>query len=82
MFNKKVLLITGRTGSFGNAMLKRFLATDIAEIRIFSRVKRSRMICASSIVTTRLSLTLGMFGIFLASKTPCMMWIIFFTLQR
>jgi UDP-N-acetylglucosamine 4,6-dehydratase len=37
MFKDKVLLITGGTGSFGNAVLKRFLTTDIKEIRIFSR---------------------------------------------
>jgi len=34
MFNGKKLLITGGTGSFGNAVLKRFLNTDIVEIRI------------------------------------------------
>jgi UDP-N-acetylglucosamine 4,6-dehydratase len=37
MFKNKVLLITGGTGSFGNALLRRFLNTDIKEIRIFSR---------------------------------------------
>ncbi|MCI9421138.1 MAG: polysaccharide biosynthesis protein [Dorea sp.] len=37
MFSKKILLITGGTGSFGNAALNRFLDTDIGEIRIFSR---------------------------------------------
>lgn len=37
MFTGKTLLITGGTGSFGNAVLDRFLATDIGEIRIFSR---------------------------------------------
>ncbi len=37
MFKGKTLLITGGTGSFGNAVLKRFLETEIAEIRIFSR---------------------------------------------
>lgn len=37
MFNSKTLLITGGTGSFGNAVLDRFLTTDIKEIRIFSR---------------------------------------------
>ncbi len=37
LFKDKVLLITGGTGSFGNAVLNRFLETDIAEIRIFSR---------------------------------------------
>ena len=37
MFSNKVLLITGGTGSFGNAVLERFLDSDIREIRIFSR---------------------------------------------
>ena len=37
IFKDKVLMITGGTGSFGNAVLNRFLKTDIAEIRIFSR---------------------------------------------
>ena len=37
MFKNKTLLITGGTGSFGNAVLQRFLHTDISEIRIFSR---------------------------------------------
>jgi UDP-glucose 4-epimerase len=37
MFKNKVLLITGGTGSFGNAVLDRFLKTGIKEIRIFSR---------------------------------------------
>lgn len=37
VFKNKILLITGGTGSFGNAVLKRFLNTDIKEIRVFSR---------------------------------------------
>tara|TARA_A100001015_G_scaffold319774_1_gene443804 strand:- start:2079 stop:3098 length:1020 start_codon:yes stop_codon:yes gene_type:complete len=37
MFKNKTLLITGGTGSFGNAVLRKFLSTDIKEIRIFSR---------------------------------------------
>lgn len=37
LFTQKILLITGGTGSFGNAVLNRFLTTDIGEIRIFSR---------------------------------------------
>ncbi|MDD4156623.1 MAG: polysaccharide biosynthesis protein, partial [Candidatus Cloacimonetes bacterium] len=37
LFTNRTLLITGGTGSFGNAVLKRFLDTDIKEIRIFSR---------------------------------------------
>lgn len=42
MFKDKVLLITGGTGSFGNAVLERFLDTDIAEIRIFSRDEKKQ----------------------------------------
>jgi UDP-N-acetylglucosamine 4,6-dehydratase len=42
MFDKKILLITGGTGSFGNAVLTRFLDTDIAEIRIFSRDEKKQ----------------------------------------
>lgn len=42
MFEKKTLLITGGTGSFGNAVLKRFLQTDIQEIRIFSRDEKKQ----------------------------------------
>ena len=42
MFNNKTLLITGGTGSFGNAVLRRCLDTDIAEIRIFSRDEKKQ----------------------------------------
>lgn len=42
MFKNKVLLITGGTGSFGNAVLKRFLNTGIKEIRIFSRDEKKQ----------------------------------------
>lgn len=42
IFNGKTLLITGGTGSFGNAVLKRFLDTDIKEIRIFSRDEKKQ----------------------------------------
>lgn len=41
-FKDKTLLITGGTGSFGNAVLKRFLTTDIGEIRIFSRDEKKQ----------------------------------------
>ncbi len=37
MFDDKVLMITGGTGSFGNAVLRRFLDTGVREIRVFSR---------------------------------------------
>ena len=42
VFENKVLLITGGTGSFGNAVLNRFLKTDIGEIRIFSRDEKKQ----------------------------------------
>ena len=42
IFKDKTLMITGGTGSFGNAVLKRFLETDIAEIRIFSRDEKKQ----------------------------------------
>ena len=42
LFTKKILLITGGTGSFGNAVLNRFLDTDIKEIRIFSRDEKKQ----------------------------------------
>jgi UDP-N-acetylglucosamine 4,6-dehydratase len=42
MFNNKTLLITGGTGSFGHAVLHRFLDTDIKEIRIFSRDEKKQ----------------------------------------
>lgn len=42
MFKDKTLLITGGTGSFGNTVLKRFLDTDIKEIRIFSRDEKKQ----------------------------------------
>ena len=37
MFDNKILMITGGTGSFGKEVLKRFLSTNVKEIRIFSR---------------------------------------------
>lgn len=42
IFKDRTLMITGGTGSFGNAVLKRFLDTDIAEIRIFSRDEKKQ----------------------------------------
>ena len=42
VFKDKVLLITGGTGSFGNAVLRRFLTSDIREIRIFSRDEKKQ----------------------------------------
>lgn len=42
MFNDKTLMITGGTGSFGHAVLKRFLSTNVREIRIFSRDEKKQ----------------------------------------
>jgi UDP-N-acetylglucosamine 4,6-dehydratase/5-epimerase len=42
MFDNKILLITGGTGSFGNAVLRKFLATGVREIRIFSRDEKKQ----------------------------------------
>ncbi len=42
IFNNRILLITGGTGSFGNAVLRRFLSLDIKEIRIFSRDEKKQ----------------------------------------
>lgn len=42
LFTGKTLMITGGTGSFGNAVLNRFLKTDISEIRIFSRDEKKQ----------------------------------------
>ena len=42
IFANKTLLITGGTGSFGNAVLRRFLDSDIKEFRIFSRDEKKQ----------------------------------------
>ena len=42
MFKNKILMITGGTGSFGNTVLKRFLSSDVSEIRIFSRDEKKQ----------------------------------------
>ena len=42
MYKDKILLITGGTGSFGNAVLRRFLDTEISEVRVFSRDEKKQ----------------------------------------
>ena len=42
MFKDKILMITGGTGSFGNRVLKRFLPTEVGEIRFFSRDEKKQ----------------------------------------
>lgn len=41
LFTGKTLMITGGTGSFGNAVLNRFLQTDIGEIRVFREMRKT-----------------------------------------
>ena len=59
MFNNKTLLITGGTGTFGNAVLRRFLATDIGEIRIFSRDEKKQEDMRLSYANPKLKFYLG-----------------------
>lgn len=59
MFNNKILLITGGTGSFGNAVLKRFLETDISEIRIFSRDEKKQDAMRKRYANAKLKFYLG-----------------------
>ena len=42
MFENKVIMITGGTGSFGNSVLERFLSTEVKEVRIFSRDEKKQ----------------------------------------
>ena len=42
MFDKKIIMITGGTGSFGKTVLNRFLETNVKEIRIFSRDEKKK----------------------------------------
>lgn len=59
MFKDKVLLITGGTGSFGNAVLKRFLNTDIKEIRIFSRDEKKQHDMRVELQNTKVKFYIG-----------------------
>jgi UDP-N-acetylglucosamine 4,6-dehydratase/5-epimerase len=43
MFKNNILLITGGTGSFGNAVLRKFLSSNIKEIGVFSRDEKNKM---------------------------------------
>ena len=87
IFAGKTLMITGGTGSFGNAVLKRFLRTDIAEIRIFSRDEKKQDDMRHEyqakfpdvahkikfyIGDVRLSFSLAMFATFSLVRTQCL----------
>jgi len=59
MFKDKILLITGGTGSFGNAVLKQFLDTNIKEIRIFSRDEKKQDDMRKSLNNSKVKFYLG-----------------------
>ncbi len=59
MFKNKILLITGGTGSFGNVVLKKFLKTDIKEIRIFSRDEKKQDDMRKSYNNSKIKFYLG-----------------------
>jgi len=59
MFTDKVVAITGGTGSFGRQVLKRFLATDVREIRIFSRDERKQDEMRNSFKNSKLKFFVG-----------------------
>jgi len=59
MFKDKILLITGGTGSFGNAVLSRFLKSDFAEIRIFSRDEKKQEDMRISLKNEKLKFYIG-----------------------
>ncbi len=58
-FSNSTLLITGGTGSFGNAVLKRFLDTDIKEIRVFSRDEKKQDDMRKKYANTKLKFYIG-----------------------
>jgi len=59
MFKDKILMITGGTGSFGNTVLKRFLSTDVREIRIFSRDEKKQEEMRIALNDTKLKFYIG-----------------------
>lgn len=59
MFKDKTLLITGGTGSFGNAVVRRFIGTDIGEIRVFSRDEKKQDDMRKSCGSAKLKFMLG-----------------------
>jgi len=59
LFRGKILLITGGTGSFGNAVLKRFLDSDIKEIRIFSRDEKKQDDMRHQLQNTKVKFYIG-----------------------
>ena len=81
IFAGKTLMITGGTGSFGNAVLNRFLRTDIGEIRIFSRDEKKQDDMRHEYqvkypdVAHKTSFLSAMYAICSRAATPCLAWI-------
>ena len=71
MFKNKVLMITGGTGSFGNAVLKHFLNSDLKEIRIFSRDEKKQEDMRIEYKNDRLNFIIVMSGTLIRSIMPC-----------
>lgn len=69
-FQNKTLLISGGTGSFGNAVLRRFLQTDITEIRIFSRDEKKQDDMRKHYANPKLKFYIGDVRDYKASSTP------------
>jgi len=82
MFNNKVLLITGGTGSFGNAVLRRFLDSDISEIRIFSRDEKKQDDMRKRYHHTKLKFYMGMCETWTVCAQPCVGWTMCSMLRR
>ena len=68
MFKNKVLLITGGTGSFGNAVLERFLNEETTEIRIFSRDEKKQDDLRKKYQNSKLKLYIPAYPIFFFNK--------------
>ena len=88
LFKNKTLMITGGTGSFGNAVLNRFLRTDIGEIRIFSRDEkkqddmRHEFQAKMPEVADKIKIYIGDVCSLNLSKGAMVEWTIFFTQQH
>lgn len=87
IFAGKTLMITGGTGSFGNAVLNRFLRTDIGEIRIFSRDEKKQDDMRHEYqvkypdVAHKIKFLLAMYVICSHVRMQCLVLTIFFMLQ-
>ena len=88
VFTGKTLMITGGTGSFGNAVLNRFLQTDIGEIRIFSRDEkkqddmRHEYQAKMPEVAEKIQFYIGDVRDLQYVRLLCMEWITYFMQQR